>query len=143
MAWGSATALTFVLESVFTDTKRTGAPATLYVALLRWTTGGTIDDTLGTEPSSTGNYARVALSNSSANWTVSGAVFTNDVEIRWPTATAQYSITGALNQIALYDAASAGTCWAFCELTTTITVTGSGDTPVIAAGDVDFTQLAV
>lgn len=120
----------------------TGAPATVYIALLRQATGGQENVTLGTEPTSTGGYARVAVSNVDAQWTFGTVDVKNTNEIRWPIASAQYSITAALNQWAIYDNSSGGACLAFGQLTTTITVTGANDVPVISALGLTLTQAA-
>ena len=88
-------------KGVFGSSKIVGMPGTLYVALLRHaTTPATV---IGTEPSSTGNYARVAISNVDAQWTFGSIGGSNTNEIRWPVATGVYSITDPLNQWALYD----------------------------------------
>ena len=96
--------------------------------------------TLGTEPDSTGNYARVAFANDDAAWTFGTVNAANAAELRFPVASGIYSITDALNQWVLYDNAAGGTVLAFGELTTTITVTGAGDVPVIPAGAVVITE---
>lgn len=116
-----------------------GAAGTHYFALLRSATPATV---LGTEPDSTGNYARVAVTNADASYTFVAPSLENTAEIRWPMASGLYSITLALNQWAIYDNTSGGTLIAFGELTTTITVTGAGDQPVIAAGALDLTMAA-
>lgn len=137
MPWGSDVVRLLSFKAVFGSSKITGAPATLYVALLRHATLPAT--TLGTEPDSTGNYARVAVSNVDAEWTYSANGGSNTDEIRWPAATALYNITDPLNQWALYDNSAGGALIAFGELTTPITVTGAGDQPVIPAGDLDLT----
>lgn len=143
MPWGSASSVReFILKSVFGSNKRTGAPATLYFALYREaTTPATV---LGTEPTSTGNYARVGMTNDDALWTISGPDITLNADVEWPQATGLYSITSALNQVVLLDSATlgAGTVWAWAELTTTITVTGATDQPRILSGNLDW-QMAV
>lgn len=116
-----------------------GAAGTHYFALLRSATPATV---LGSEPDSTGNYARVAVANVDASYTYAAPSLENTAEIRWPMASGLYSITLALNQWAIYDNASGGTLIAFGELSTTITVTGAGDQPVIAAGALDLTMAA-
>lgn len=116
-----------------------GAAGTHYYALLQSGTPATV---LGTEPDSTGNYARVAVTNADASYTYAAPSLENTAEIRWPIASGLYSITTALNQWAIYDNASGGTLIAFGQLSTTITVTGAGDQPVIAAGALDLTMAA-
>lgn len=142
MPYGSVTAREFVLGSILGSARRSGAPATLYAALLRQATPGDVATVLGTEPDSSGNYARVAIANEDAFWTITGADATNDVEIRWPAATGLWSITDPMNQLALYDNTSGGTCWLWVPMGTTVTVTGAGDQPVVPAGSLDLTQVA-
>lgn len=136
MPYGTDAARLRALKANFGTSRMAGAPATVYVALLRH--ASTPATTLGTEPDSTGDYARVAISNVDAEWTFGAASLENTDEIRWPSASGTYSITDPLNQWALYDNSSSGTCLAFGELTSTITVTGAGDTPVIPAGSLDI-----
>jgi hypothetical protein len=139
VAWGSVTAQTFVLESVFTSTKRSGAPTTCYFALLYSAAPIT---TLGTEPTIGSNaYARVGITNDDSLFTITSGAMTNDVEVRWPMSTGLW-YASPLNQWAIYDAATAGTCWAFGELTAAIDVSVANRTPVLAAGDLDLTQAA-
>lgn len=136
MPYGTDAVRLRAFKGNFGTSRLAGAPATLYVALARHaTTPATV---LGTEPSSTGNYARVAMSNVDAQWTYAAAGGENTNEIRFPVATGLYSITDPLNQWILYDNSTGGTVVAFGQLTTTITVTGAGDQPVIAAGALDL-----
>jgi hypothetical protein len=116
-----------------------GAAGTHYYALLQSGTPATV---LGTEPTSTGDYARVAVLNVDASYTFAAPDLSNTAEIRWPMASGLYSIVTALNQWAIYDNASGGTLIAFGQLSSTITVTGAGDQPVIAAGALDLTMAA-
>lgn len=134
MAYGSITARSFVLASLFGSAKRSGAPATLYFALLYTATPGT----LGTEATG-GSYARIAKTNDDALWTITNEVMTTDVEVRWPTSTASWNAS-PLNQWAVFDASTAGTCWAFDALTVPIDVSVANRTPVQAAGDLVVTQ---
>ena len=140
MPFGSDDARLYALKGLFATERVAAAPATVYFALLRHAT--VPETTLGTEPNSDGGYARVAMTNVDANWTFGTVTVENTNEIRWPTATAVYSELSALNQWAIYDNTSGGTCLAFGELTTTITVTGSGDEPVIDVGDLVITMVA-
>lgn len=142
MPYGSTTSRAFVLASILGSAKRAGAPGTLYASLHRQATAGDLSTVLGTEPDATGDYARVAFTNDDAFWTLTGVGATNDVELRWPLSTGLYSITGALNQIALWDNTAGGTCWLWLPLSQTITVTGAGDQPVIPAGALNPTQVA-
>lgn len=141
MAWGSLTARSFMLASVFGSSKRAGAPVTLYFALLYHATLPAT--TLGTEPTiGTGAYARVSKTNDDALWTITNELITNDVAITWPISSAAWTQTSC-NQWAVFDAATAGTCWAFGALTTAVAVTVAGRRPNLAAGALDLTQNAV
>jgi hypothetical protein len=142
MAWGSVTAQVFSLASVFGSAKRSGAPTTLYFALLY---AASPASALGDEPTiGTGSYARVSKTNDDALWTINtgDATMTNAVSVTWPLSTAAWT-EPTLNQWAAFDAATAGTCWAFGELTTTVDVSVAGRVPVAAVGAFDVIQLAV
>lgn len=140
MPYGSDAVRLRAFKANFGTSKLTGAPATLYVALLRH--ASTPATTLGTEPDATGDYARVAVSNVDAQWTFSANGGANTNEIRWPAASGVYSITDPLNQWALYDNNSGGNLIAFGALSSTITVTGAGDRPVLPAGALVLTEAA-
>lgn len=139
MPYGSAAARLNAFKGNFGTDRVASAPATLYTALRRSATPATV---LGAEPDSTGGYARVAVSNVDASWTFTATGGSNAAEIRWPAATAQYSITDPLNQWVLMDNAAGGAVIAFGELTTTIDVTGANDVPVIPAGAMVLDQAA-
>ena len=142
MPFGNTADRLRALKGVFGTLASTsnGAAGTHYYALLNSATPATV---LGTEPTSTGNYARVAVSNVDASYTYAAPALENAAEIRWPVASGLYSTGGSpLNQWAIYDNAAGGTLIAFGQLSSTITVTGAGDTPVIAAGALDLTMAA-
>lgn len=140
MPFGSDAVRLKALQGVFGDVavSSLGAPATVYFALLYQPSNPAT--TLGTEPDSTGNYARVAVANADTEWTYSGAGLTNTNEVRWPQASGQYSITDPLNQWALYDNSVGGNLIAFGQISPTITVTALGDEPVFPAGDFSLTM---
>ena len=139
MPFGSESVRLQALRGLFgSDAASIGAAGTYYVALLRQPTDP--QTTLGTEPDSTGGYARVAVANADADWNFSGASVSNANEIRWPTTTGLYSITDPLNQWAIYDNTAGGNLIAFGQVSPTITVTGAGDEPVIYAGDFSLTM---
>ena len=140
MPYGSDAVRLRAFKGNFGSSKIAGAPATLYVALLRHPTDPA--NVLGTEPDATGNYARVAVSNVDAELTYSANGGDNTHEVRYPAATGLYNITTALNQWALYDNNSGGNLIAFGQLTSTITVTGAGDQPVIPAHALVLTERA-
>lgn len=126
------------LKGNFGSSKVTGAPGTIYVALLRNPTDPAT--VLGTEPDGSGSYGRFAISNIDAEWTYGAVSVSNTNEMRFPTATGLYSITDPLNQWALYDNSAGGTLLVFGQLTSTITITGAGDVPVIPAGQLVLTE---
>lgn len=142
MPFGSNAERLRALKGVFGSTavSALGAAGTHYFALLNSGTPATV---IGTEPTSAGNYARVAVTNADASYTFAAPQLENTAEIRWPMASGLYS-TGAspLNQWAIYDNAAGGNLIAFGQLSPTITVTGSGDQPVIPAGSLDLTMAA-
>lgn len=137
MPWGTTTVRGFILASVFGSAKRAGAPATCYFALAYHATPTLI---LGTEATiGTGAYARVGIVNDDVLWTITAETGTNDVEVRWALASAPYSPT-ALNQWAIFDAATAGNCWAFGALALDLDISVAGRQPVAPAGAIDLTQ---
>lgn len=138
MPYGNDGARLRALRANLGSSRLTGAPGTLHLALQRHATDPA--GTLGVEPNSTGNYARVAFTNDDAAWTFGTVSAANAAEIRFPVASGVYSITDALNQWVLYDNAAGGTALAFGALTTTITVTGAGDVPVIPIGTLVITE---
>ena len=74
--------------------KHADALGTLYFALFSGDPFGA-----GTEPTSTGNYARVAVANDAAMWGTIAALqtsVTSAAGVVWPVATGLYSITGPL-----------------------------------------------
>lgn len=138
MPYGAIAVRSFLLASVFGSAKRTGAPTTLYFALLRHaTTPATV---LGTEATG-GSYARVGITNNDSLWTITNETVTTDVAITWPVSTASWNAS-ALNQWAAFDASTAGVCWAFGALTDTIDVSVANRLPVAAAGALVLTQAA-
>lgn len=140
MPYGSNAVRLRAFKANFGTSRLSGAPATLYVALLRHASDPA--NTLGTEPSATGGYARVAVTNDDAAWTFTTTGGNNAAEVRFPAASGVYSITDPLNQWALYDNNSGGNLIAFGQLTSTITVSGAGDQPVIPAGALVLTERA-
>ncbi len=137
MPYGDDTARLRALKANLGSSRLTGAPGTVYVALLRSTTPASV---VGSEPDSTGNYARVAIANTDSEWTFGTSSARNTNEIRFPAATGLYSITDPLNQWALYDNNSGGGILIFGALNTGVNVTGAGDVPVISAEDLIITS---
>lgn len=120
------------LKAHFGANKHADALGTLYFALFRGDPSGA-----GVEPSSTGNYARVAKTNDATLW---GTIGSTDVfvqnkgtsgEIAWPVATGLYSITLGMDWWGIFDNSSGGNLRYWGKLTTPIVVSGSGDQPRI------------
>lgn len=113
-------------------------PSTLHIGLL---TAAPSDTGGGTEVSG-GAYARVAVTNSLANWagtqsagsTVASSgtsgTTSNNSTITFPTPTASW---GTVTHFAIYDAASAGNMLFFAALTISKTI-NIGDTVSFPAG---------
>lgn len=121
--------------------KHADALGTLHFALFQGNPAGA-----GVEPTSTGGYARKAMTNDAALWgtIAAGQVSaTNLIDIAWPSATGLYSITSALNYWAVFDNSAGGALWYYGTLLTTITVTGAGDQPRLPAGALTITQDAL
>ena len=121
--------------------KHADALPTLYFALLTGDPFGA-----GTEPTSTGGYARVAITHDATMWGTIAAGQTSVASllaITWPLATGLYS-TGStpLTYWAVYDNASGGNLWYGGPLTAGITVTGANDQPRIPIGALTFSQAA-
>lgn len=108
------------------------APATLYVGL---STTPIADDGSGiTEPSG-GAYARVAVTNSPANWPAAvGGAKANGTAVTFPQATAGW---GTLTHAFVSDAASGGNILAAGALATSRSV-NPGDTLRFDTGEIDL-----
>lgn len=118
--------------------KHADALGTLYVALFRGDPFGS-----GAEPTSTGNYARVAVPNDATMWGTIAAGQTSVASIlavTFPVATGLYSITQALDYWAVFDNSSGGVLWYAGTLSSPITVTGANDQPRLPAGLWSFAQ---
>ena len=118
-------------------------PSTLYVGLL---TAAPSDSTAGTEVSG-GSYARVAVTNSLANWAgtqsagstaassgTSGTTSNNNA-ITFPAPTANW---GSVSHFAIYDASSAGNMLIWGALTASKTVNNGDAAPSFAAAALTF-----
>jgi hypothetical protein len=97
-----------LLKGGFGDGKNADAPTTLYIAL---SSTQPIIDAYGvisnvTEPSVSG-YARVGVTNSSANWNVSNGIVTNVNSIVFPIASVTYDVQPTY--VVLFTALTAGT----------------------------------
>lgn len=124
-----------ILKAIFGDDHTAEFPSTWYVALFN-------DDpeTVGDEPDSTGNYARLAVSNVNTEFTITGAQVSNDLDWVWPTSTGGYE-TGhqILTHWALMSASSGGTRYLSgrvrkAGVPSSINVDGTNLTPQIDAG---------
>lgn len=128
------------LRGTYGADKSSVAPATLYFALLDGPA-----DSGGTEPDSTGDYARVAKTNDATLWgTISSAATSIATvgDITWPVSTGLWSITDELTHWACYDNSAGGNLISHGALTTTIQITGAGDTARIPAGALTLIQEA-
>lgn len=118
-------------------------PSTLYVGLL---TAAPSDSTAGTEVSG-GSYARVAVTNSLANWAgtqsagstaassgTSGTTSNNNA-ITFPAPTANW---GSVSHFAIYDASSAGNMLIWAPLTSAKTINNGDAAPSFAAAALTF-----
>lgn len=129
------------LRSQFGADKATVAPATLYFTLFKGDPAGT-----GTEPNSTGGYARVAKTNDATLWGTIGATDTQVSNvgasgiIAWPTSSGVWSITDPLTHWAVFDNTSGGNMLFYGALSTPITITGAGDTARLPAGALTIIQ---
>ena len=110
-------------------------PATLYIGLSRTSVTTFTDAGTGySEPPGNG-YARVAVANTTTNWsaaTGTPTVKTNATAITFPTATGAW---GTITYFFIADAASGGNILMKGQLTTSKSV-ANGDTLTFAAGDI-------
>lgn len=143
MPYSSTAVLTGILKAIFGSSHTADFPGTLYYALFDGD-----PEAGGVEPDSTGNYARVAVTNNNTNFSISGAVVSNLIAIVWPTSTSGYQ-TGhqVLSHWAIYDNSSGGNRLLSGKImvsgtAVTIVVNGSGLVPKIAIGDWTWTQKA-
>lgn len=107
------------------------APNTVYLALFM--TNPTDTGTAGTEVSYSG-YARQAISFSAPVASGSGLAIQNSADITFPESP---SNTGAVNYVAVMDAASGGNMWLYGELDETLNIQ-TGVSPVFQAGNVKW-----
>ena len=120
------------------------APATLFVSLHTTTSTAA---TPGTEVTG-GSYARVSVTSALANWagtqsagsttvsTGTGGTTSNNGTVTFPAPTANW---GVITGFCLFDASTAGNCWAFGLLTTAKTVNNGDTAPSFAAAALAFT----
>ena len=106
-------------------------PATVYVALCTNTPTST-DNCV--EPSG-GGYARVAITTSATNFTISTDVVTNGITITYPSATAAW---GTINAFQFFDAATGGNPLWYGSLTVSQTI-NTGSTPSFSNGQLSIT----
>lgn len=132
----SNTLATQVLKGVFGSSKGSTAPATLYIALS--STAPTLSSgvlTNITEPSA-GGYARLAVTNNDSNWTISGRVAANTLQLEFTTATGSWG--SAVTHAVIYDASTSGNALASCALGSSTTVS-TGTRVVLAASALTVT----
>ena len=109
--------------------------ATLYFALSTTTptvTAGAITNV--NEPSG-GDYARVAVTNSSTNFEITDNTGSNLTAVTFPTASGTW---GAITHLVAYDAASAGNALWFGGLTGAPVSVNTGSTVEFAAGTISI-----
>ena len=125
------------IRSHFGADKGPLALTTMYVALFNGDPEGA-----GIEPTSAGGYARVAVLNDATLWgtiSASAVSVTTVADITFPAASGLYS-QAALTHWAIFDNSAGGNLTYSGALTSTVAVTGSGDTPRIPAGALTITQ---
>jgi hypothetical protein len=128
----STAARRLTLRAHLGPNKHADALATLYFALFSGDPFGA-----GTEPTSTGGYARVAVTNDGAMWGTIGAGQVSAASlaaVTWPAASGLWSITGPLTYWAVFDNSTGGNLWYGGPLSTTVTITGAGDQARLPAG---------
>lgn len=122
-----------------------GTPATWYMALF---TDTCTDAGPGTEVSTSGTaYSRQAVTAALASWagtqsagsTVAssgtGGTTSNNNAITWSASTAAW---GTIQSVGWMDASSAGNRWICIDLTSSLSVSGSGFTVSFSAGQLTF-----
>lgn len=144
MPYSSATVCGNILKAIFRTAHTSDFPSTWYFALFDGD-----PEAGGVEPDSTGGYARVAMSNVDAQFTISGDTVTQVNDIVWPTSSSGYQ-TGhqTLSHWALYDNSSGGSRYMSGKImvggaASTIVVNGSGLVPKILAGNWSWRQKAI
>lgn len=118
---------------VFGNRSDAEIPATYYIGLS--TTAKTDEASAFTEPTGNG-YARVALTNASAQFTepVDGIAH-NAANIEFPESTGAW---GTVLQAGLFDSATDGKLLIYDDLTESRVIEGSGITLFFKAGEMDF-----
>ncbi|MBX3288445.1 MAG: hypothetical protein KF855_03775 [Acidobacteria bacterium] len=107
-------------------------PATVYVALF---TTATQDNGAGTEVSG-GSYARQAVTNDSDYWNRTDNVVSNDSQIAFPQASANW---GTVTHFALFDAVTSGNMLYHAAVTSPETVNINGQV-VFEPGQLQFSE---
>jgi hypothetical protein len=146
-----ATGLSITLRQAQMDYIFQGAtptqPSTIAVGLK--TADPSDDNSTGTEPSSTGSYARVTFSAGTTNWNAatstagSASTVTNKIACTFPASTAAWSTTStALSFAILMSSATlgSGTFYGRASLTASQTVNASGITLSFAATQFSWTN---
>lgn len=110
------------------------APAAVYLGLSSTTptkAGATVNEPSG------GGYARIEVTSTAMN-AAGGSTASNNTELAWAQATADWVGGVNLTDLVIYDAVSGGNFIGFKALTTSKPVL-NGDTAKIASGDLDYT----
>lgn len=132
-----------VLKGIFGDDHTAEFPGTWYVAFFAGD-----PEAGGSEPDSTGGYARVAVSNANSEFTIGGDQVSNDNDWTWPTSTAGYQAGHqVLDYWALYNNSSGGTRFLSgrirkAGIPSFITVDGANLIPQVDAGSWIWKQAA-
>jgi hypothetical protein len=133
---GKSTYLEGQLLNVIFRTQAAWKPSAIYIGLL---TAAPTDAGGGTEVSG-GSYARVAVPQLDANWTVPAGTprsINNANAITFPAPTANW---GVVTHIGIYDAATAGNLLYWAALTTAKTINNGDAAPSFASGACVITE---
>lgn len=107
-------------------------PSAVYVALFTVSPG---DGNSGTEVSG-GSYARVAVSQLNLQWNVSNGVYTNNNDITFPAATADW---GTVTDFGIYDAITGGNLMIWGTLSSSKSINSGDPAPKFSAGTLSIT----
>lgn len=132
------------MAAAFGSGHHSAFPSTYYLAFFNGD-----PDASGTEPNSTGNYARLAVTNNDTNWdTPSTGQAENLIDLYWPTSSAGYqSGHQTLTWVGAFDNAAAGNRFWKARIKnsggsdSSILIDGANLTPFIAIGDLVVTQV--
>lgn len=116
------------------------SPGTVYIGMSSTTPTSTGSNV--TEPTD-GNYARVAVTRTTGNWSAPASRATsNAVALTWPASTGGGSGYPGITHLPMYDAASGGNFIGFLTVTGGPVSFGAGVTPSIPVGSAVLTAAA-